>query len=66
MKLTASIKAIIKVKETDSHADVHDKVIEKLILICDEWLKGECSPKIEFKYELNDEEIATLPKELLN
>lgn len=66
MKLTASIKAEIKVKDTDSHADVHDKVLEKLILICDEWLKGECSPKIEFRYNLEDEEIKGLPKELLN
>ena len=66
MKITASIKAEVKVKEDQSHSEVHDLVLERLILICDEWLKGECSPKIEFNYSLEDDDMKDLPKELLN
>jgi hypothetical protein len=65
MKITANLSISIKLKNGESADEAHERVIEKLIEVCDEWIQGEALPKIVIKYELDSNEYPT-PNQLLN
>ena len=55
MKLTATIKATIKVKEDEQPADASERVLEKLAESCADWLNGTMAPYIKFKYTIKED-----------
>jgi hypothetical protein len=65
MKITANLSISIKLKKGESADEAHERVIEKLIEVCDEWIQGDALPKIVIKYELDSNEYPT-PNQLLN
>tara|TARA_R110001599_G_scaffold300209_1_gene505267 strand:+ start:122 stop:319 length:198 start_codon:yes stop_codon:yes gene_type:complete len=65
MKVTASISVSIKLKDNEDPDSAHDRVVEKLVEVCDEWIDGEGLPRIIIKYELEPKEFP-IPKEIPN
>lgn len=55
MKLRASIQVTINVTENDTPTESQERVVEKLVDICDAWLNGEATPTIRLEYTLDDD-----------
>lgn len=66
MKVIANLSVEIKVKDNESPDEVHDRIIQKLADVCEEWLQGEAIPKISINYTLDKGEIDSISDELLN
>ena len=64
MKLSASITAKIKLKEEEPYELAKDRVIKELIKTIDEWLEGEISPVVTYRYEHEEENIKINRKEI--
>lgn len=65
MKVTANISVSIKLKDKEDPDQAHERVIEKLVEVCEEWIQGDFAPRIVIKYELDPTEYPT-PNQLLN
>ena len=65
MKVVATISVNVKVKEDDQPTDVQDRVIEKLVDVCDGWINGDVSPKITIQYNMDKEDVQDI-KKLIN
>lgn len=65
MKVVATISVNVKVKENDHPVDVQDRVIEKLVNVCDGWVNGDVSPKITIQYTMDKEDVDDI-KKLIN
>ncbi len=57
MRITATLQVYVKIKGHEDPEKVHDKVIQKLINVCDGWLNGDTVPKIKISYTLDDDNI---------
>ena len=55
MKLHATIKATITVKDEEQPADATERVLVKLADICADWLEGTMAPYIKFEYTIKDD-----------
>lgn len=62
MKVVATISVNVKVKEDDQPTDVQDRVIEKLVDVCDGWINGDVSPKITIQYNMDKEDVQDIKK----
>tara|TARA_R110000744_G_scaffold320603_2_gene426755 strand:+ start:3517 stop:3714 length:198 start_codon:yes stop_codon:yes gene_type:complete len=65
MKVVATISVNVKVKETDQPDDVQDRVIQKLVKVCDGWVNGDVAPKITIQYNMDKEEVEDI-RNMLN
>tara|TARA_S200002703_G_scaffold158980_1_gene170874 strand:+ start:1059 stop:1259 length:201 start_codon:yes stop_codon:yes gene_type:complete len=66
MKITATIQATVKVKEDENPDEAHDKVIQKLADMCEEWLEGTMAPRIKIEYTLDNSYAQEIKKQYLN
>ena len=64
MKLSASITAEIKLKEDEPYELAKDRVIKELIKTIDEWLEGDVSPLVTYRYEHEEDNIKVNRKDI--
>ena len=57
MKVRAEIISEIEINGDESHDEVHERIIMKLVTDCDNWLQGKDSPEIRISYIMEDDEI---------
>ena len=63
MKVSATLSVSINIKGDEHHEEVHDKVIHRLINVCDGWLNGDTVPDIRISYNLDNDSINAKPTE---
>ena len=64
MKLTASISANIRLKDNESYDEAKDRVVKELIKTIDDWLEGDVSPIVTYKYEHEEDGLKIDRKEI--
>jgi len=60
MKLTATIKAEVSLKEDDDFTEAQERAISLLFATVHEWTKGECAPQIKFSFEHEADDVEYL------
>ena len=60
MKLTATIKAEVSLKEDDDFTEAQERALRLLLNTAREWVEGECTPQIKFSFEHEADDIEYL------
>lgn len=55
MKLRATLQVSITIKEDDLPEEAQERVINKLVDTCEDWLNGDSTPTIRLQYTLDDD-----------
>tara|TARA_R100000329_G_scaffold10892_1_gene12111 strand:- start:530 stop:727 length:198 start_codon:yes stop_codon:yes gene_type:complete len=64
MKLSASISAHIRLDKDESYDEAKERVVKELIKTIDDWLEGDVSPLVTYKYEHEEDNLKVNRKEI--